>query len=441
MGVANCNRLCRLAGLAILLAATWVTHVRSPIFGDFVQFQMAGLVDRAGSWGALYPVPIAGSIHNAGDFRDSVARPRADEIATAHGIDFVPYHFILPPQAALLFWPLGYVNGPIGHQFWLLASVLAGWIAAVQAGAILQRCAGRQTRWSGLITLVIAAMPAMRRAVMVANLTPMLAATIGWAVLSLMDDEADFGSALAIVIGTICKYAAAALLPIALVQRRWRTVGRAAGIMLTWTLIALAIMGRAPFVEFATAIVPTLARSHELPDNISLTGVLLHALHCLPPLPAGINSALSIARLLVLGAILFPIIRIGRDRMRESAAVCAAAMSLLAWLLFFSPVAWSHYLIYLCPLWGWLACPFAMSRWRRAAAWIAMGLIILSPDQTPPPAFDPWGVHLLLSLGLMLSLGISSLYSLIPFRAPQIPRPLAGYQWTPRFSDQSSLST
>jgi hypothetical protein len=413
MGIAGFNRLCSLVGLVILFAATAFYQLREPFFGDFVQFQMAGLVDRAGAWDALYPVPIPGSVHNAGSNEDSIAKPLANEIAASHGIDCVSFNFILPPPAALLFWPLGFCNGHIAHRLWLLASVFAGWATAVQAGLILQRCAGRKTRWAGVIALIIAAMPAMRQAVLVANLTPFISASIGLAILSLMDERSEFESAAMIVLGTVLKYAGAVLMPIALIQRRWRTIGWAAALSAGWCAITLCIMGTGPFIEFVTHIAPTLVRSHEMADNISLTGVLLHALHQLPPLPSQIMSVISIARLLVLAAILPPMIRIGRDGMRQPAAVCAAAMSLLAWLLFFSPVAWSHYLIYLCPLWGWVACPTEKITWRTGVAWFAMTLVILSPDQMPsPPAFDTWGARLLVSLGLMLGLGISGLYVL-----------------------------
>jgi len=440
MGIAATNRLCRLAGLVILLAATVVFHVRSPIFGDFVQFEMAGLVDRAGAWDALYPVPIDGSVHNAGSSEDSLNKPAADKIAIAHGIDCVPYHFILPPPAALLFWPLGLLDGVTAHQLWLLVSVFLGWITAVQAAMVLTKCAGRETKWAGFITLVIAAMPAMRRMVLVANLTPLMSATIGWAVLCLMNEDHDLETAAAIVLGTVMKYAAAVLAPIALVQRRWRTVGWGMAISIGWCGITLAVMGRGPFIEFATSIAPTLARSHEMADNISLMGVLLHARHQLPPLPGNITGPLSLARLLVLGLILLPMIRLGRDRMREPAAVCASATALLGWLFFFSPVAWSHYLICLCPLWGWLACSTERNPWQRAVAWIAMALIVFSPDQMPAPAIDPWGVHLLMSLGLMLGVGISALYRMVPQRAVESARTITpALKWTGCLSNQSAL--
>jgi hypothetical protein len=175
-------------------------------------------------------------------------------------------------------------------------------------------------------------------------------------------------------------------------------------------------------------------------DNISLMGVLLHARHQLPPLPGNITGPLSLARLLVLGLILLPMIRLGRDRMREPAAVCASATALLGWLFFFSPVAWSHYLICLCPLWGWLACSTERNPWQRAVAWIAMALIVFSPDQMPAPAIDPWGVHLLVSLGLMLGVGISALYRMVWAQTvKRAPTNTPMLRWTGCLSNQSAL--
>jgi hypothetical protein len=438
--IATWNRFCRFAGLVVLLAATAIVDGRTPLYGDFVQFYTTGLIDRVGAWDSLYPLPIPRSIHNAGTWRDATAKPRAARIASEDGVDFIPYYFILPPPAAMLFWPMGYFDGRTAHRLWLLASVLAGWATAVQAGIILQRCAGRPSRWVGLLTLLIAAMPAMRRAVLVANLTPMISATIGWAVLSLMSEEQPLGTAAAIVLGMMTKYASAMFLPIALAQRRWRTIGWTAAIFIAWLAMALAIMGRGPFVEFASAIAPTLGRSHEQADNICLAGVLLHALHGLPPLPAAILTPLAILRLLVLGAILLPMVRLEPKRMREPAAVGAAAISLLAWLLFFSPVAWSHYLIYLCPLWGWLACPTGKNQWQRIMAWIAIALVVLSPDQMPAPAIDPWGVHLLLSLGMMLGLGIGGLCGLVRGESAGRSGVITSTRmWTGRLSDQSAV--
>jgi hypothetical protein len=114
MGIARCNRLCRLTGLVILLAATAICDSHSTLYGDFVQFYMTGLVDRGGAWDALYPVPVPGSIHNAGNILDSTQKPQADAIAAAHGVDYVPYHFILPPPAA----GTSMAQRPIGSGCW-----------------------------------------------------------------------------------------------------------------------------------------------------------------------------------------------------------------------------------------------------------------------------------------------------------------------------------
>ncbi len=413
MGSAAVNRICRLLGLATLLAAVGIAHLRAPIFGDFVQFHMAGLVARAGAWDALYPIPIPGSVHNAGSSKDSTAKRQADEIARVNGIDAVPYHFMLPPPVALLCWPLGFFEQHTAHRLWLVASVLAAWITAWQAGLIFCRCAGRESRWSGLISLLICIMPPTHRAVVVSNLTPFIAALIGWAVLVFMDsDETEMGGAFALTMAFFLKYAAIAFFPILLVQRRWRVVIWMAGMGLAMTLVSIGIMGISPWIEFALRIAPTLVRAHEMDDNISLAGILLHALRSLPPLPQRLEAVISAGRLLLFGMILLPMFRLGARGMRQPHAVCAAATALLSWMLIFSPVAWSHYLIYLCPLWGWLVWRGGQDRVRGAVAWLAMALVIFSPEQMPAPEFDRWGLHLLGSLGLMLILGIDALRQL-----------------------------
>ncbi len=76
-------RLCRIAALVYLLALVINGEARHPDFRDFSQFYVTGLIDRAGAWDALYPTPIPGSIYNPGNWRDSVAKPASDRLATA----------------------------------------------------------------------------------------------------------------------------------------------------------------------------------------------------------------------------------------------------------------------------------------------------------------------------------------------------------------------
>jgi glycosyl transferase family 87 len=417
------KRVCALVALAYLAIATAVGFVRTPIYGDFSQFYLTGLIDRAGAYDALYPIPILGSVHNAGAMADSSAKPQLTAIAAAHGVNFTPYHFILPPPAALLFWPLGFLSGPAAFTVWMTLSVLAGWGVAMIAASIFERCANATTYAAGLVMLLVACTPPMPRAILTGNLTPLVALAIGWVVLCLMNDRHQPSAAWALIFGLLTKYATVVLLPIPLAQRRWRMLISCAAATIAWTAIALYVMGPAPFQEFFHTIAPTLARSHESSDNISLAGILLHLLHRMPPLPSVTTHLLQLAQLLVLALVLIPIARL-RQRLTDPATIAPAALALLTWLLIFSPVSWSHYLTYLCPLWGWLIWQATKSKPRFAIATIAIAVQVLTPPQIPVPATDAAGLRLLLSTTLMLTLAIQDLW--------QQSQPRRAAQSTPR---------
>ena len=71
--------------------------------------------------------------------------------------------------------------------------------------------------------LLAALCPSMYRSVRVSNMSTIIAALIGWAALELFRGDGPRG-AIAIALGTVTKYIGAALLPLALVAGRWRTV-------------------------------------------------------------------------------------------------------------------------------------------------------------------------------------------------------------------------
>jgi hypothetical protein len=56
-----------------------------------------------------------------------------------------------------------------------------------------------------------------------------------------------------------------------------------------------------------------------------------------------------------------------------AAQASAGAAALVGWVLIFSPVYWDHYLVYLCPFWGWLAWEATRSRWRALIAAVVIG--------------------------------------------------------------------
>jgi len=405
------NRGCCAVALLYLVASTFFAQLRLPIYGDFVQFYMTGLVDRAGAWDALYPVPMHGSIYNAGTFRDSTAKPAYLQIANAHGVDFTPYYFIMPPPAALLFWPLGYWDGPTAYRVWLIFSILAAWIVALQGGMLLQRCRGAATPLSGLVVLLIACSPPMCRAVLVANVTPFIAVLIGWSVLSLTPPQRERSGAAGIVLGAMCKYVTVMFLPLVLAQRRWRTLAWIVATALLWCAVALVVMGAGPFHDYLATIAPTLGRSHDRSDNISLAGIILHVLHRAPPIPSALSIPLVALQAITLGLILLPLFLRSQQLMSDAPGVCAAATALLCWTLIFSPIAWSHYLMYLCPLWGWLVYEVTRRHWPGVLAAVAIALVFFSWSQVPSPAIDPWGLRLFVSLALMFVVALWRLWS------------------------------
>lgn len=74
-----------------------------------------------------------------------------------------------------------------------------------------------------------------------------------------------------------------------------------------------------------------------------------------------------------------------RAQITASPSACmAAAASLILPLLLFGPIAWEHYYVYLCPLWGWLVWEAGLSRWSAIAAWGAIALT------WAPLAIAPW---------------------------------------------------
>jgi len=67
-----------------------------------------------------------------------------------------------------------------------------------------------------------------------------------------------------------------------------------------------------------------------------------------------------------------------------------ASCTLVCWFVIFSPIAWEHYQLYLCPFWGWLIHGAEQSvRWRitivAAIASSASSLALLPVIALPEP--------------------------------------------------------
>lgn len=360
------NARCRAVALLWLVVVVSARESIWPADHDFGQFYMGGLIARLGEWAALYPQPIPGSPLNAGWTDGSVPKPRFAQLAKQRGAN-TGNRYIQSPATALLLIPLAWLPYTTAHWAWLLLLCVAGWRVAVQAGLTLEAITSRPVRASGMITLMIACSPLMHRAVRVGNVSPLVAWCIGAAVLDLLRGRAARGAG-AIVAGSLLKYAPAVLLLVAAGRRNWRFFGGALAGLALAAMVSWAIAGGAPMSEFVRSIAPTLGRSAFWRGNQTLQGVILRW--------SGASVLTRLQGLIVMMACwitLAPIVLLTLRRVRpagDPAFTLASSAALVAWLLIFAPIAWEHYYVYFCPLWGWLAWETTQGLLRRGAAWV-----------------------------------------------------------------------
>jgi hypothetical protein len=81
--------------------------------------------------------------------------------------------------------------------------------------------------------------------------------------------------------------------------------------------------------------------------------------------------------------------------------------------LVFSPIAWEHWPIFLCPLWGWLLWEARAPGARRVLAWISLALmyfpagIIQVNGIANYPIFFPEPFNSSQLIGVMIFMGIA----------------------------------
>jgi hypothetical protein len=416
---AQFNRACAaLAALWLLIAApavikksaTWKLNRHLPQISrwgevdkaDFPQFYMGGVMARLRAWDSLYPIPDPRSHNNAGMPDDSAMRPRYAEAAETRGVGN-RLRFIQPPPVALLLWPIGYLGYERAFQLWTLLLIACAWGVAVIAAKVFEILAGRPTRASGFILLLVALSPTVLHAIVIANMTLIVALCIGVTLLGLLRRQGAL-SGTAIVLGGITKYATLALLPLALVMRRWGAVA--------WSLLfaailiggSYALMRPEPFQTYSHQIAPTLSRIHSIETNQSLLGFLARVSKT-GDVPKAARLAVLALEAVVLAALLWLLVRRPANDWDDPANVFAAATALLTFLLIFSPIFWEHYPVYLCPLWAWLI-------WEARRSWPFAILATLSiASMYVPLTFlydwrEPLNTHMLPGAIVMLGLSI-----------------------------------
>ena len=345
------------------LFATWLyRHSADPKFYDFGQYYMAAVIVRAGEWESLYPIPNPASNDNAGWAHASRMTPRYAKLAVEHGVGDVN-RFIQPPPTALLLAPLAWLSFEHAHLVWLTLMTMAAGGLGLTA-CLIYRLAGGQTPWVAFgIVLIVVCSPLMVRSIRTGQISPFVALCMGAAVMHLASRQ-DIKLASATFLGAFGKYVTLVLMPVMLIAKRWRALVSFAGLGAFALGVTLAVMGSGPFEVFIRDLLPTFSRPNPWQGNQSLAGFLMRVqgIEVFGPFESTVIRLLALASLTGLIWVIF------RSRSNRSDAVrwlFPASCALICWFVIFSPIAWEHYQLYLCPFWGWLIHEAEQSvRWR-----------------------------------------------------------------------------
>ena len=281
LDVAVFNKCCSAIGLAFLLLTIGAKphvyeHRHLPQMQDYPQYYMGGMVALHGAWDSMYPIPNPGSHTNPGFVGNSTLRPGYRDLALSHGVTEESVRYMQPPPLALVFIPLALMPLKLSYYVWVVLLIFAAWGIGRQAGTILELCLGRPTHGFGLLVLLICVSPQAHRWVRVGNMSVLVGWLIGYAVIELVRRDGPRG-AVAMMLGTLAKYALLVLGPLQIAMRRWRTIAWEIGLTAAMIAIAVLVMGVGPFTTFAHEIAPTLGRTSTIAENSAIYAFILRA--------------------------------------------------------------------------------------------------------------------------------------------------------------------
>lgn len=367
--------------------------------GDFPQFYMGGLMARLRAWDSLYPIPNPGSVNNPGMPDDSTMRPRYAAEAERRDVgDRV--RFIQAPPVALLLEPVSWVGFHRSFQAWTLMLIVSGWGLGFVAARIYETVQPVPSRAAGLIALLVCTSPIMLHSIRIANMTVPIGLCIGVGTLQLVRRK-PMSAGLAIMLGTVTKYATLPLLPLALCMRRFRALAWAAVSCAALFAVTYAIAGPTPFRIYSNEIAPTLSRPHRLETNQSLAALVTRVAHQRGVwrreqfMPQPWKLTISAIALATFGIILYAMARKPRRAWEEDpASAYAAAAALTGALLIFAPIFWEHYAVYLCPFWGWMLWEGWRSKGKLVLAVLGIALMYV-PWTYLRDWPEPYNTHML----------------------------------------------
>jgi hypothetical protein len=123
----------------------------------------------------------------------------------------------------------------------------------------------------------------------------------------------------------------------------------------------------------------------------------------------------------------FALIRLRSLKNQTPKNILAGAALLMSWLLVFSPVAWEHWAVMLCPIWGWLIWEAVHEAgWKRGCAIASLALMYFPAGILQVPGFasypieipEPFNSTQLLGFMLLFGLSFSRLYLSSPVSQP-----------------------
>jgi hypothetical protein len=161
---------------------------------------------------------------------------------------------------------------------------------------------------------------------------------------------------------------------VAIVAGRWRALAWFVASNALLLILAIAVIGVAPFHEFAASIVPTLSRPTADIGNQSLAAFLLAVSHR-DVLSSSTLRILETSRWAALSVSFIVLWRRRRAVRAEPQRMIAGAALILAIIFIFSPLTWTHYTSLFFPLSGWIAWE---ARQRRSAAIAAAAVAVLT---------------------------------------------------------------
>jgi hypothetical protein len=403
------NRICLAIVLVLVSLAILARIWNETKHHDFGQFYMGATMARLAKWDAIYPEPVPASNVNPGWPRGSTMKPAYAAAAAERGVDNTFRYIQLPPNA-LLYYPLALLSFQNAYRLWHAMMIVFIVLTAAVAGQIYDemRGDGRRSMAAGFVTLLVGCSPLMIYTARVSNTGPLLAACFGAAVLGMLRPEPrrPWGTALAVTIGGMTKYAPGVLVPVLLSMRRWRTLAWIVALSLIITLATVSITGTGVWLEFWRVLWPPLQKSSDSEACQSLFGFVSRVTHHFPVQPH-VAMAIKLAQLIVLVAI-FALLWRPKEYWDKRERIAAASAALMAWMLIFSPVAWQFYHVMLTPLWGWLI--FEAVRGRAMMRIAVAGALLLTLVPTPSELWgrfpEPIASRQLFSAMIVLALGL-----------------------------------